>query len=255
MDIKKIILEEINDFDWIEDVNPDLRGRVIRFEPMIEVDKFYDDISGILEKMGITWSSGKSVRNMDVLNDAIYLHHLIIEPNGKMSWGGIDEDLYYEMYDEGYTDDEIITDYSEGNRDIKYFTAHINMDDTSVNGREYFSIPNNINESEDFDWIRGVPDEPIKEGVKFTTGRRQEWNEDGQEISDGEEIVFEIMIVSENGRIILNWYEPQQYDPENPPDLDDEFRHERSIDVPVEGVIEIREKLLSGEYKFVQDIN
>ncbi len=96
----------------------------------------------------------------------VFLHHIITEHNGKCWWGGVGSYEYDDLVYEGYTEEDMKTDYDRSWDDVRDF------DDESrpvINGREL--IKGNITESEDFDWIKDTQPRPMDPyiGKTFTT--------------------------------------------------------------------------------------
>jgi hypothetical protein len=128
MNIKKIIREEIGDFDWIKDTNPSPLNTIIVFEPMITED----DYSKVLEVLELDESVHTNTGHINTLNPFMsydYLHHLLIDVNGKTVYGGSNYDDYEEREDL----EENIVDYTST-------FPHRFKDPIRVDGRKYFNI-------------------------------------------------------------------------------------------------------------------
>lgn len=82
MNIKKIIREEIEDFEWVENIKPTLLNKVIIFEPLIDTEEF-DKVIELIKLYD------KNVDLEDLEMPFIYTHHLLIGLTGYVAYGGI----------------------------------------------------------------------------------------------------------------------------------------------------------------------
>lgn len=128
MNLRKIIIEELDDFDWIKDTNPSLLNTIIVFEPMITED----DYSKVLEVLELDKNIHTYTGHINTLNPFMsydYLHSLLIDVNGKTVYGGSNYNDYEERVD---LEDNI----------VNYTSTYHNrfQDPIRVDGRKYFNL-------------------------------------------------------------------------------------------------------------------
>jgi len=129
MNLKKIIREETENWKkWIEDISPSLLNTVITFEPMITEEQ-YEEVLKFLELDENLHTNTGNIRTLQPFNSYDYLHHLLIDKNGRTVFGGTD-------YDED-------SKYQERNQDIdeylKTFTDRFE-NPMRIDGRNYFNL-------------------------------------------------------------------------------------------------------------------
>lgn len=158
MDFKKIIREEIGEWDWIKDSRPTLHNKIIVFEPMIDFDEYKKVRDKLIAFNGlgdnIRWWTEKDLIGFNPMDDTNYLHHLIIASGGRMVFGSLDSYEVQEYLHDGYTEDEIRNLY-DNDEDIDLFIDEYPREFDNperIDGRKYFDLPyiKSINESEDF---------------------------------------------------------------------------------------------------------
>ena len=188
MKLKNVVKEETNDFEWIDDTAASLKETIILFEPKLDRGEWKKVLEGLNEynlknrnneKNQVKWQDGKIPRDyMPFEQDGIgahWLHELVIDHFGRMSWGGDRRPTELTI---SPTELESINwpketlelkkkkleskrfDYSnKEKRGYKY-----NREDfTVIDGREFFNIPYegeipqiSENEMDDFSWIKDV---------------------------------------------------------------------------------------------------
>ena len=188
MKLKNVVKEETNDFEWIDDTAASLKETIILFEPKLDRGEWRKVLEGLNqynlknrnnEKNQVKWQDGKIPRDyMPFEQDGIgahWLHELVIDHFGRMSWGGDRRPTELTI---SPTELESINwpketlelkkkkleskrfDYShKEKREYKY-----NREDfTVIDGREFFNIPYegeipqiSENKEDDFSWIKDV---------------------------------------------------------------------------------------------------
>lgn len=151
MNIKKIIRESIDDLDWIRDVSPSLLNSIIYFEPMINREEWDQVLSRLRSHIvtwdeNIVWWSGNilAYSRYHPIEEGAYLHHLVISLNGKAVWGGLNSDAVFDLYDEGYSDFDIVNNYGQYSESIQSFVdSHPDhfSSPQMIDGRRYFNLP------------------------------------------------------------------------------------------------------------------
>lgn len=152
-------LREFDDMDWIRDISSNLNGSAIVFEPMVD-ETVWPKIVNLLGNHHFGSSKILLVKDFNLFVDNIkLLHHLVIEEDGGVIYGGMYENAYYDLIDNGYSEEEIRNDWEE-ERDAmnNFFTRTFShgFKPTIHDGYELFGLPRNINESDEMDWIRDV---------------------------------------------------------------------------------------------------
>lgn len=156
--IKKIISE--NDLDWIKDVNPSLKNKIIFFEPMLDLNE-WEKVNRFLLSHVVTydedilWWSGRDLDSWDPIGEDEYLHHLIISKDGRMVFGGMDNYEADFLLGDGYSESDIRNSYEGYWENVDYFMEEHSHDfDTTetIDGRRWFNLPykEKITESDDF---------------------------------------------------------------------------------------------------------
>ena len=112
MDIKKIILEEVNDFDWMEKIDnlsyDYLNGKALEFDPPIGFDgsdegDYFNHVLEVLNDIGFTTPNNL----IDLLEDPDDELTGLLLYNGKMTWtSNIFDD--YEYHINHYAEDSRI---------------------------------------------------------------------------------------------------------------------------------------------------
>ena len=127
--IRRILREEMGDFDWIRDTNPSLLDSIIVFEPMI-TEEDYGKVLNILENSGenIHTNTG-SINTLNPFTYYDYLHHLLINVNGRTVYGGTNYNNNVEYDDLNDNIDDYISSFSD-----------VFPNPTRIDGRKYFNI-------------------------------------------------------------------------------------------------------------------
>lgn len=145
-------ITESSSLDWIRDTKSSLKDKVIVFEPMIDRDEWEKVVDLLMAHVlefdeDIVWWGGRNLDEFDPMTDsfgAILLHHLIIDKNGRMVFGGMEVGMYKDFLDEGHTEDEIRSFDDGYYSDIDTFLDG-NWEDfdnnEEIDGRKYFNIP------------------------------------------------------------------------------------------------------------------
>lgn len=103
MDIKKIILEEVNDFKWMEEADhlsrEYINGKAMEFNPPIDDEDYLDNILDELREMGfmVNFSSRSIMSNWEVGED--YIVGLYAE-DGNIVWTSDIFESYQEHIDD-----------------------------------------------------------------------------------------------------------------------------------------------------------
>ena len=152
-------LREFDDMDWIRDTSSNLNGSAIVFEPMVD-ETAWPKIVNLLGDYSFGNSKILLVKDFNLFVDNIkLLHHLVIEEGGNVVFGGMYENAYYDLIDNGYSEEEIRNDWEE-ERDAmnNFFTKTFSkgFKPTIHDGYELFGLSRKLNESDELDWIRDV---------------------------------------------------------------------------------------------------
>jgi hypothetical protein len=126
MNIKKIIREEIEGLEWIENIKPTLLNKIIIFEPLID-DEEFDKVIEMIQ----LYDNNVDIEN--VKREYAFIHHLVIDSNGFVAYGGIDdeEDLNSETIDRFH---ENVDWYVNTTRSSLF------QNPEKINGREFFDL-------------------------------------------------------------------------------------------------------------------
>ena len=152
-------LREFDDMDWIRNISSNLNGSAIVFEPMVD-ETAWPKIVNLLGNHHFGSSKILLVKDFNLFVDNIkLLHHLVIEEDGGVIYGGMYENAYYDLIDNGYSEEEIRNDWEE-ERDAmnNFFTRTFSkgFKPTIHDGYELLGLSRQINESDEMDWIRDV---------------------------------------------------------------------------------------------------
>jgi hypothetical protein len=125
MNIRKIIREEVEDFEWVENIKPSLLNKVIIFEPLIDIEEF-DKVKELIKLYD------KNVDFEVFTVGFIYIHHLLIDLGGVVAYGGInhrgpDSQTMKELHEN--------MDWYISERKSEYF-----QNPERINGREFFNL-------------------------------------------------------------------------------------------------------------------
>lgn len=139
MNIRRIIKESIDDFDWIKDISgltyEYLVNKALEFDPVLKDNDYYAYVIGTLRDLGFIINFSPDYPSDDEDGEGII--GLFIHKEGNVVWSGDDimEDTYQEHID----------DYNGHSVEV-------------LNGRDLF--PSNLNESTEgvdpFKWIRDI---------------------------------------------------------------------------------------------------
>ena len=120
--------ESEDDFDWIKDVNPSLLDSIIIFEPMITEEE-YGKVLEVLELDENIHTHTGHINTLNPFGGYDYLHHLLINVNGRTVYGGAN-----------YTDDEEYDDLNHNINDYVSTFSNLFPNPTRIDGRKYFNL-------------------------------------------------------------------------------------------------------------------
>jgi hypothetical protein len=121
MNLRKIIREELGDFDWTDDIKPSLRNTIIIFEPMVTETEFYENVVDSLNDTDIS--------KIKIFDTFSYIHHLLIDSNGLVAYGGSNygESSYHDFH-------------SDINHYVKNNPSRDFNNPIKIDGREFFNF-------------------------------------------------------------------------------------------------------------------
>lgn len=150
MNLRKIIKEEMDDFDWIRDFNPTVKlepNTVYYFRPMLTVEEYpllakFIDSDELKLKLD---ERAKLTHMMDGIHYIVYDLH---------TWDNI-------RFWENELGEDPIENSATSMKDSKHFYPDYNF----IDFRKHYKFFNNINESEedDLSWIRDINSDVILE--------------------------------------------------------------------------------------------
>lgn len=127
MEIKKIIREEIQGFEWAEKIKPTLLNKVIIFEPLINKEEF-DKVKELIQLYD------KNVDIEGIETDFSYTHHLLISLSGYVAYGGTN-------YADAHAHSHMINEFY---RNIDWYVSERKPYDFQnperINGRYFFDL-------------------------------------------------------------------------------------------------------------------
>jgi hypothetical protein len=127
MEIKKIIREEIQGFEWAEKIKPTLLNKVIIFEPLIHYKEF-DKVKELIQ----LYDKNVDIEGLKI--DFSYIHHLLISLTGYVAYGGTN-------WADAHAHNQMIEEFREN---IDWYISEGMPEDFQnperINGRYFFDL-------------------------------------------------------------------------------------------------------------------